>query len=174
MRMIIIVFFFYAGLDAYSQENFSKSDSSTTLLYRKTKGYSTVLNEEDSFYIKRDFFYGLFVIDQYFYFNNTKPYRIDTLLKLDDRWLIKKSNRWQTYFSIYDFGKKLGWKVFDGVYCYLYTPLRIIGTKKKYYVYNVSYCADLGNNLDTEIYFDIHKGAVKMILKNGVVFELAP
>ncbi len=174
MRKLLIILLLISGIDSYSQEIFSKADSSEVLLYKRTKGYSTALNKEDSFYIRRDFYYGLFIIDNYYYFKNANPYKIDTLLKLNDRWLVKKNNWWQTYFYLNDFEKKRKWKIFDGDYCYLNTPLRLTGAKKKYYIYNLSYCDDLGNNLNTEIYFDINKGIVKMILKNGVVFELIP
>lgn len=174
MRKLLIILSLIGGIESYSQEIFSKADSSSTLLYKKTKGYSTALNDRDSFYVRRDFYYGLFIIDHYYYFDNANPFKIDTLLRLNDRWLIKKNNWWQTYFYQYDFEKKKTWQIVDGGYCYINTPLRLTGTKKKYYVYNLSYCDDLGNNLNTEIFFDINKGIVKMILKDGVVFALTP
>ncbi|MGN6437294.1 MAG: hypothetical protein ACTHMM_12205 [Agriterribacter sp.] len=170
--IVFILLIIFSTLDSYSQDIFSRPDSLEILTYKKTKGLSTALNNEDSFFVKRRFYHGLFLVDHYYYFGRKEAYKIDTLLKLEDRWLIKKNNTWQTFFNQYDFEKRKSWKIIDGDYCYRNTPLALAKEKKKIFVFNLTYCEDLGNNLDAKVYFEIAKGIVKIVYNSGVTFEL--
>lgn len=163
----------FTTLDSYSQDIFSKPDSLEILVFKKTKGFSAAINNEDSFYIKRQFYQGLFLIDQYYYFRKSEAYKIDTLLRLDDRWLIVKNKYWQTYFSRDEFEKRNSWLIRDGDYCYQNIPLEMAKERKKIYIFNLTYCEDLGNHLNAKIYFELGKGIVKITYHTGVTFELS-
>lgn len=172
MKILLIILLLVISNYSYSQKISFEPDSSKLLLYKRAKGYSNPANEYDGFCIKRTY-YGVFIIDNYYYPNETIPYQTDTLLQVNDRWLINKEKKWQSWFYTLDFQKGRKWQVnYDG-YCYLFSPIRTNITKKgKIYVFNKSYCNDLGNNMDTDYYFDPKIGIIKMRLSNGLIFEL--
>lgn len=175
MRKSLFTCFLFLGVlsSINSQDLTFKVVSVEKFKYQKTNGVSNISNEEDSFFITRITFKNGFIIDKYFLPSQAIPYQTDTILQLTDKWLIKKNDQWQSYFSKSDFLLKRPWKLFTEQDCLIYTPISTqFQEGEPIYIFSKKYCQDLGNNLNSKIYFTITRGIIKMVLKNGSVYAL--